>query len=334
MAEPKKRKIDPSNGGGTTEAGDRLGAWLTTLNEAYGMPFPAEIGRVWALACEEKSKDPLTAFDSLGVRLVGPFEFLHGKLDSASVHLHMQWRFKFDPPETLTVLTDSSTNRPSKHWCYHRDDPAKLPSMITSGTLGIPLVFRSCSENLSTASILWAATNQGLPPSGTLLPTRNTKNAKLEALFAEAAKKEGVNLSSAAATKKARDKAVVATTMNRLGLVVPYNKETEVGYRECALSDAEMKSLISKMNAGTASDADLDSFDDVSRFVDIANDEGDYGHGLEVGTNYFCLAKPNTRPHNEAKRVLKVAYMLLSRPICEEVIQLHMDYRNNPSNPP
>ncbi|KAJ9454567.1 UPF0609 protein [Diplonema papillatum] len=318
MAEPKKRKIDPSNGGGTTEAGDRLGAWLTTLNEAYGMPFPAEIGRVWALACEEKSKDPLTAFDSLGVRLVGPFEFLHGKLDSASVHLHMQWRFKFDPPETLTVLTDSSTNRPSKHWCYHRDDPAKLPSMITSGTL------ESYTHHLEAPSLLaflWQL-------------SAAKKNAKLEALFAEAAKKEGVNLSSAAATKKARDKAVVATTMNRLGLVVPYNKETEVGYRECALSDAEMKSLISKMNAGTASDADLDSFDDVSRFVDIANDEGDYGHGLEVGTNYFCLAKPNTRPHNEAKRVLKVAYMLLSRPICEEVIQLHMDYRNNPSNPP
>ena len=106
------------------------------LEDAYGMPMPAELAAVWSIALRCRAKSPVEAFASLGVRLVGPFEVLSGHLAS-DIDVHMQWRYKHDPPETMTVLTDATTNRPVKHWCYHRDDPAKLPTMVVKGNKGM-----------------------------------------------------------------------------------------------------------------------------------------------------------------------------------------------------
>ena len=152
---PPRTHRSPSPSRTTAAAHPEQAKLVADLSATYGMPMPAELATVWVIAKKEKAKAPLEAFTSLGVRLVGPFEVLSGDLAS-NMDVHMHWRYAHDTPEMMTILTDSTTNRPSKHWCYHRDSPADLPTMVvlarqsmltTTRTCVVVVFGRGCSTN-------------------------------------------------------------------------------------------------------------------------------------------------------------------------------------------
>ena len=79
-------------------------------------------------------------------------------------------------------------------------------------------------------------------------------------------------------------------------MVVPYNKNTEVGYREIPETTTSLKKILGKIVESHKDDADEDvknkAFDALQELVtnvQFANDEGDPGMGLELGNLDFCF---------------------------------------------
>ena len=80
-------------------------------------------------------------------------------------------------------------------------------------------------------------------------------------------------------------------------MVVPYNKNTEVGYREIPETTTSLKKILGKIVESHKDDADEDAknkaFDALQELVtnvQFANDEGDPGMGLELGNlDFFFL---------------------------------------------
>ena len=60
--------------------------------------------------------------DSLGLKLVGPYDILSGSFDDISesdiTSYHLHWRYYYDPPEFLTVL--KGDDKTGYHVGYYR----------------------------------------------------------------------------------------------------------------------------------------------------------------------------------------------------------------------
>jgi hypothetical protein len=93
------------------------------LTRLYGFEFPEDMHRFYAACRQEKPLEPLRALeDSLGLRLVGPFEVLAGRFDRveppAPILLHA--RKRWDLPEFFPVLEEIDGTR---RVGYLLDDP-------------------------------------------------------------------------------------------------------------------------------------------------------------------------------------------------------------------
>jgi len=115
----------------------------------------------------------------------------------------------------------------------------------------------------------------------------------------------------------ARKRKVVGPTSNLMGIVVPYDKKSQVGYRQLHLGGSELRQLLSslvhtKKESRGKFQAELD---DLINWANIANDESDFGASLRLGMDIF-----NHSPALAllAGRTLQTAYTLLGRhPFCQ-----------------
>ena len=127
---------------------------------------------------------------------------------------------------------------------------------------------------------------------------------------------------------KNRDRLKVAVSFHGAGIVVPYNKQTEVGYREIPETNASLKKILKNVvEADTDSDLDkaLDVLQEIVTNVQFANDEGDPGMGLELGIDLLCHG--GERLHNTIKHLLGVAYELLNREDFALIVNSHLQRR-------
>ena len=127
---------------------------------------------------------------------------------------------------------------------------------------------------------------------------------------------------------KNRDRLKVAVSFHGAGIVVPYNKQTEVGYREIPETNASLKKILKNVvEADTDSDLDkaLDVLQEIVTNVQFANDEGDPGMGLELGIDLLCHG--GERLHNTIKHLLGVAYELLNREDFAKIVDCHLQRR-------
>jgi len=70
-------------------------------------------------------------------------------------------------------------------------------------------------------------------------PFRKMKVSKIQTSLQSWAEEKSFLLNVYSAAMKARDKKVVTKTFHNAGLVVPFNKKTEMGYRELTETDGE-----------------------------------------------------------------------------------------------
>ena len=285
------------------------------LFDVYEMPFPVkELEAILSIARELNPSAPLTAFP--GVRLVGPFEVILGRTFASDAEKWRAWRFRWDPPEVQTVAVSQRTERkgtsaaelPATHLGFHRDDPRELPQMVVRG---------SAFESTFTieGSSLGAALSTFVEQQGD--PAASYVARRLKDVFGEADKADAV---------QKRRKKTLGKTFHGLAFSIPYNRKTEIGYREPLLSDSQLHSLLSVMNRGSMTPKQDEAMDEQLRLADIANDESDFGLSLQLGLNFFSSVVANNAVLWNAQRMLDVAYMLLGRDLFRHILQCHMRY--------
>uniref|UniRef100_A0A8C6FT71 Histone PARylation factor 1 n=1 Tax=Moschus moschiferus TaxID=68415 RepID=A0A8C6FT71_MOSMO len=260
----------------------------------YRLPLPEDFYHFWRF-CEgldpEQPADSLSA--SLGLRLVGPYDILAGKhkikKKSASLNFNLHWRFYYDPPEFQTIIIGDSKTQ--FHMGYFR--------------LFLMKKLKEATDKKETS----------------LLKTIDEK-------LTEAARELGLSLEQRTVRMKQRDKKVVTKTFHGAGLVVPVDKN-DVGYRELPETDASLR-RICRTIVEAPSDADrLQAFapiQEMMTYVQFANDECDYGMGLELGLDLFCYGSHYF--HKVAGQLLPLAYNLLKRNLFAETVEAHLAHRS------
>uniref|UniRef100_A0A4W2ICG6 Histone PARylation factor 1-like n=1 Tax=Bos indicus x Bos taurus TaxID=30522 RepID=A0A4W2ICG6_BOBOX len=278
----------------------------------YRLLLPEDFYHFWRF-CKgldpEQPADSLSA--SLGLRLVGPYDILAGKhkikKKSASLNFNLHWRFYYDPPEFQTIIIGDSKTQ--FHMGYFRDSPDELP------------VFVGTNEAKKNCIIVQSGDNVFAAKKTSLLKTIDEK-------LTEAARELGFSLEQRTVRVKQRDKKVVTKTFHGAGLVVPVDKN-DVGYRELPETDASLRRICGTIVEAPSNADRLQAFapvQEIMTYVQLANDECDYGMGLELRLDLFCHGSHYF--HKVAGQLLPLAYNLLKRNLFAEINEAHLANRS------
>lgn len=308
---------------------------IKSVEEKFLTKMPEDFMAFWEFCRGINRENPREALvKSCGLLLVGPYDIVSGeefkstKLNDYLCH-HRYYR---DPPEFQTVLA-SVEEESNFHIGYFRDDPKEVPVFMAAygGKKGTPeydnFKLTMMGDNLFAVLFLYI---------GQLVnkvdPFKMTSLQKLkESVHLHASMKnqdQSFSLEAKTTSMKCRDKKKVAATFHGAGMVVPYNKDTQVGYREIPETNAALKKILAKIVEATDEEARNKAFDDLQELVtnvQFANDEGDPGMGLELGIDVLmyggnCL-------NSTARHLLSVAYDLLNREAFGKIANAHLNRR-------
>ncbi|KAK6637464.1 hypothetical protein RUM44_007881 [Polyplax serrata] len=274
--------------------------------------------------CESINKDdPTKAIEFCGLKLVGPYDVLLGKInlsfDRTLALCH--WRYYYDPPEFQTVLASNSSGF---HVGYWRDDPKEQPVFLASNN-AVNCTFKVEAENLFGTVFHYLDTL-----ITTSDPFTKVKISKFQSLLTTWAKKHEFHLQKNTNKMDARQKRVVTKSFHKLGIVVPVEKKTELGYRPLLESEANLKKIckhIMQADGEAEREALWENLQPLINAANIANDECDFGNGLELGIDLFCMG--SSVFHEIIEHLLTTAYSLLDRNEFEEIIKAHLKSRKN-----
>lgn len=90
-----------------------------------------------------------------------------------------------------------------------------------------------------------------------------------------------------------------------------------------------LKKIVSAENK-TKQLQEQEALDEIISNVQFANDELDFGMGLELGIDLFCNGEPYF--HQDILRVLPLAYDLLNRSKYAAVVRAHLKNRRKGDN--
>lgn len=309
------------------------------LQKMYSMEFPTDISDFWNFCCSKSPLNPLKALAEGGLLLVGPFDILalkrkDDKIPSdADVHLH--WRFFFDPPELTTVFAVTSSDAADSaeleglHYGHFRDDPREMPTFVVSSSKSQEHLLTRVGGNLFAAAIFHL--NYMIRLIGS--KKRKQRMKELAADLTAAAKTKGYSTQGKTDMEKQREKKKVAKPFHGVGMVVPFDKETQVGYRELPETNATLKRLFSSwcdLPSGASPDEDEQHFGPIQRIlttIQFANDECDPGQGLEMGLDLFSFGHEKLK--DVVLSVLPLAYKLLDRHLFADMAENHMQNRTD-----
>ncbi|XP_044536742.1 histone PARylation factor 1-like [Gracilinanus agilis] len=318
----KKSKYTKKKGVSRADVSDDLRQEVENL---YKLSMPEDFYHFWKFCEELNPEKPADALLSYGLQLVGPFDILSGKHKvenkATDLNFNLHWRFFYDPPEFQTII--NGDDKTQYHMGYYRDSPDELPEYVGVNEAKISCTIVQNGENVFAAVKLFLMKK--------IQEETDEKKTELQNLvrkLTEAAKKLGFALEQKTGKMKQRDKKVVTKTFHTAGLVVPIDKN-DVGYRDLPETDANLK-IICKMIVEASSDEQrLKAFAPIQEmvtFVQFANDECDYGMGLELGIDLFCFGSQYF--HKVIGQLLPLAYKLLKRNLFAEIIEAHLAKRS------
>ncbi|KAK9305670.1 hypothetical protein QLX08_003435 [Tetragonisca angustula] len=275
--------------------------------------------------CENICKgDPLNALKDLNLQLIGPYdvfreEFINGKVENKEALLR-HWRYYYDPPEFQTVIRENGKD--GLHFGYWRDDASEKPVFIAKNKAGVNCVIEPVAENIFGALDVYFELRLKL-----VTPFEKIRVAQLHQRLKSFASSKKITIEKRTASMQAREKQTVTRTFHRAGIVVPYNKKTQLGYRDLAVTDSELQKLLKQIeNAPMEVKKTLTSkLEEVIRLATIAADECDFGTVLELGHDLFCSGVPFVK--SKALNLLSLAYSLLQRPQFFEILKSHLKDR-------
>ncbi|XP_047989350.1 histone PARylation factor 1 [Leguminivora glycinivorella] len=269
--------------------------------------------------CLKEENDMEKLLSSVNLQLIGPFELLLGKLpvlDNKDLYL-LHWRFFYDPPEFQAVL--KSKDKSEFHIGYFRDDPSAKPVFLAHNDSSKGCHITPYASNIFGAVYLYLE-HQKKSPFTAMTYKKTMDKVKSWA--------EKHNYSIEEYNAKRRTNLSIAKTLHGAGIMVPYDKKTQLGYRRLVESDANLKKLFSKLaeaKSQTEKDKILSELQPVITYANIAVDECDFGTGLEVGIDMFCSGLKELEA--SAMNSLCSVYSLLNRAEFGTIIQAHLKCR-------
>ncbi|KYQ54480.1 hypothetical protein ALC60_06627 [Trachymyrmex zeteki] len=277
--------------------------------------------------CKNISKDnPLSACKSVRLKLVGPYDILDGKIKISSSENNKEkylihWRYYYDPPEFQTIV--KCDDKEGLHFGYWRDDAVEKPVFIAKNRANVNGIFEPVAENIFGAVDAYLQNKVK-----TANPFEKTSIIRLHSQLKNFAKQHDVTLEKNTADMRAREKRVVARTFHKAGIVVPYDKKTQLGYRDLAATDNDLQKILKQIEeAGTPEDRKMPiaRLDEIIRLATIAADECDFGTCLELGHDLFS----NGGIHVQARalQMLSIAYTHLKRPQLLKILEAHLKNR-------
>ena len=130
---------------------------------------------------------------------------------------------------------------------------------------------------------------------------------------------------------RGRKAKIVAPVFHGLGLVVPFDKEADVGWRPLPESDRDLKRAWSRVQDSEPRRRDTSPLDEIVTWATIANDECDFGMGLQLGHDLLAWERQDGAgkhvlgPYIE--QIMPISYMLLDRMPFMEVLTAHLKHR-------
>jgi len=310
---PKKLKTNQSN--------TFYDKYNTIIKEKYGVELPQDFYLFFEFIQDKEVSSVLSSF---GLHLTGPFDILEGNIkeDRTQCDLHLHGRHYYDIPEIMTVLYVK--NNSGFHIGYFRDDPKQLPTMLVSNKSEVNGEFTPCGDNIFAPVYTFCQ-------SFLIKASKDEKKVKVVTQLLKKIEKRSkelhYSLEAVPPSVKKRQKSINSKTFNKIGIVVPMDK-TGVGYRELPSTDRELKQILTKIVKADTEEKKNNAFDELDEIITLvqfANDECDYGMGLELGIDLFTFGSDAIK--GPISHLLPLAYQLLGRDLYSDVITAHMEDR-------
>ncbi|XP_031630182.1 histone PARylation factor 1-like [Contarinia nasturtii] len=295
------------------------------INSKFLVKMPSDFFDFWKF-CESQTKadsKPENLFNKFGINLVGPFDVLAKKFNNVGPfepgEYLRHWRFYYDPPEFQTFLVKEKTGI---HYGYWRDEPN-----------GDCLIARNDSEKncefTFVADNMFGALLYFLEKDTQLSPFNRSAAVAMKKSIEDFAHQKNISLTGFPAKLKARNLKTVCKTFHKAGLAVPYNRKTDVGYRQLGESDANLKKILSQFTEAKGDKdriiAAMDKLQPLITAANIACDESDFGSTIELGIDLFCFGLPQL--HSDALQLLVTGYKMVNKPQFIAIIKAHLEKR-------
>ncbi|KAG7206638.1 hypothetical protein KM043_000316 [Ampulex compressa] len=279
--------------------------------------------------CKNISKDdPIMAFKDVSLKLVGPYDIFRGAFDDRKINkerLLRHWRYYYDPPEFLTVIKGDDAD--GLHFGYWKDDLSEKPVFVAKNKAEVDCKIEPVAENIFGAVAI--RVEEKLRSAN---PFQKTPILRLQRELKRYAKENDITLEKNTSGMRDRERKVVARTFHSAGIVVPYNKKTQLGYRDLAVTDSELKKILKLIkDADTPEErrSPMTKLEEVVRLATIAADECDFGTCLELGQDLFSSGVVHVQ--HIALEMLSIAYTHLQRPELLEIARAHFKDRKRGS---
>jgi len=277
--------------------------------------------------CKSISKgNPRLACKSVRLKLVGPYDVLDGKIKVSTSEDDKQkylthWRYYYDPPEFQTIV--KCDDKEGLHFGYWRDDPVEKPVFVAKNRANVNGMFESVAENIFGAVDAYL---QNEVKSAN--PFEKISITRLHSQLKNFAKQHNITLERNTANMRARERQVVARTFHKVGIVVPYDKKTQLGYRELSATDNDLQKILKQIEEADTPEeriTPIAKLDEIVRLATIAADECDFGTCLELGHDLF--SNGGIHVQTRALQMLSIAYTHLKRPHLLKILKAHLKDR-------
>ncbi|XP_018573352.1 histone PARylation factor 1 [Anoplophora glabripennis] len=293
------------------------------IRAKFLVDMPTDFYQFWNYCKQIKPNDPLNALKDIGLKLVGPFDVLAGKfvnVNKSDEEYLLHWRYYYDPPEMQTVL--KGDDKTGFHIGYFRDSPDESPIFLASNCAKKDGVLHQMGPNIFAAINMYL---DDLKKTGD--PFKKMHVDRMQSSIKKEAENLKVDLTQRTDAIISREKKVVTRTFNKIGLVVPYNRKSQLGYRELALNNKDLNTLFTKLQNALPEQRPkyLAELQPVFTNASIAADECDFGTGIELGWNIISHGVDSL--NSTALRFLATNYRLLNKEVFAKIAEAHMSNR-------
>lgn len=296
------------------------------IKEKFLVDMPEDFYKFWDFCKSINEDEPSAALQDADLMLVGPFDALNGKFANSEKEFTedeflVHWRYYYDPPEFQTVL--KGNDKTGYHLGYFRDDPEEKPVFMACNSAQKDGLITPMGDNIFAAVCLYLEEQEK-----TCNPFQKLKVSNLLKAFRKEAENLQYSLMKKTENMKVRERKAVARTFNKVGLVVPFNRKTEVGYRDLYMEEKELSKTLQRIKEIGDPESQESMFDKLQplfTYTSIAIDECDFGTGVELGWDllFYGIDALN----NTTARFLRTSYELLNREPFATIITAHMANR-------